>query len=245
MDKIKKKFAQLLLGALALSLLTTTAYADEAPPSLDFGSLLGDPQAQQEDAPPSVDINDVLGDQENNNNNNNNNNASSNEIDISANSISPRIFNPTVAETTLKFTINKDARVDVEIKDRVNQTVATLVSNQLLTDGEYEAKWNGTTNNQRGGTIVPNGDYTYKITAKNPSTGLAKDTATGTVTVRYTVPNQSGTNNFRSPESQNQAASTVALQNMSSGRTSETGPAVLLYSIFPLAGWITARRRRK
>lgn len=258
MNKSTKYISALTLSILVASTLATAAYAvNDAPPSLDFGSLLGDPQqndappnvnlddalgGQQNDAPPNVNLGDALGNQQDNNSNNGSNN--SNEIDITRDTISPKIFNPSVDETTLKFTLNKDARVDVEIKDRVNQTVATLASNQLLTAGEYEAKWNGTTNNERGGTIVPNGDYSYKITAKNPNTGLAKDTATGTVTVRYAVPEQRQNNFQNFDNSQNQAASTLAIQNRPSGRTSETGPGILLYGIFPLAGWVAARRKQ-
>jgi len=293
MKEIKKNISIFVLSILLLGSVTTVAYADDAPPSLNFGDLLDSspPSADLgdvmgDDSPPGVDFGNIMGDEANDgppgvdfgnilgdeaagadtgdgatpatgNDLNGDQDGDlgptdSGRLEISRDSISPKIFNPTVADTTLTFRVNQKSRVDVDIRNSMNQSVVKLVSNQLLTAGQYEAKWNGTTDNKRGGKVVPNGNYTYKITAKNPDTGLTKDTATGTVTVKYSTSQdgQSGQKSSRSTinfgsSSQNQAASTLAIQNRTTGRTSETGPGMLLYGAFPLAGWIAAHRKRK
>lgn len=246
MFKTKIKIS-ILTGLLLATLMPiTSVYASEAPPSLDLGSLLDEPAADA-DAPPSFNVDGLPDNNDNNDGNAADDNNNDNALKISGDSADPRSFNPLITDTTIKYKLSGDARVDVEIFDARNQKVATLTNNQALAKGDYNVKWHGTANNQQNGTIVANGEYTYKITAKDPDSGVAQDTATGNITVNYSRTNP--TNPVTTPRplppvgTQNPSG-TLVLQNMQSGRTSDTGPAMLLYSVFPLAGYIFTRRKK-
>lgn len=68
----------------------------------------------------------------------------------------PNPFNPI---TNIKFSVAKDAHVDLAVYDLSGRRIATLV-NETRAQGEHSVTWNGT--DDAGGT-VPSGMYFYKF----------------------------------------------------------------------------------
>lgn len=248
MLKTKIKISLLVTLIVTMFVPFSTTFAVEAPPSLDLGSLLEGPPSFNVDGIPEDDSgndnnNNDAGNNNDNNDNNNNNDDNNDDLRITNDSVDPRTFNPLTTDATIKYRISGPAKVDVEIFDSRGQKVAVLSNNQQLAAGEYSVKWKGTQNNQQNGTIVSTGEYTYKITAKDPNSGIAQATKQGSITVSYA--NVASENRPQpQPVRPQDPAGTLVLQNMQSGRTSDTGPAILLYSLFPVAGYLYSRRKK-
>lgn len=79
---------------------------------------------------------------------------------ITLNSIYPNPFNP---NTTIKYTISKDANVIVDIYNIKGQKVANLVNNYQKT-GAYEITWNGKNNENKA---LSSGIYFCKLISGN------------------------------------------------------------------------------
>lgn len=240
-----------LIPIIAFTLmLSAPAFAEDAPPSLniDFNQLQNNNNdSNSNDAPP--DFNFDLGNQgqpaDNNNNNNNQNDGGGVGIQITSHKADPRIINPLIQESTITYTINKDALVTVKILNANGQTATNILNNEAQTAGEYSVKWRGTDDNQRNGNIVDNGEYRYKITTANPTTSVITDSQEGTIVISYSSGNvQTSPRAVTFEPFNGQADAMMALQNTSSGRSAETGPEVLIYGLFPVAGYFYSRRKR-
>lgn len=100
---------------------------------------------------------------------------SSTDLDSSDNSVPqnikldqnfPNPFTPTDGRnlyTTIKFSISKESNVELSVYNILGQKVAVLV-NEKLTEGEYEANWNGKDLNNED---VSSGIYLYKLVDGN------------------------------------------------------------------------------
>lgn len=163
----------------------------------------------------------------------------------------PAGFNPTIESTKISYTLNKDATVNLIIMDDKGTTVATLVANQKMKAGSYFTSWNGTKDNTIGSTVLAAGTYTFKISAKNPTTGTLEDTSQSDINLVYS--NGGGAVTQTDAEkaaaakaaADAQAAATLALQNSKSGKTAKTGPDIFIYSFFPVVGYFISRKSRK
>jgi len=240
-----KKLIILTLSLLIFIAITLPVYAADAPPSLNLGSLLGD-SSSGDSSPPSADLSG-LGDSADNSQDPDAQNDA--ELpSLSRVSASPKLFNPLVQELIIKYTLSGNAKIDVEIFNLSGQLVTKLTNNQSLGAGEHTAKWKGTVNNQITGDIVPPARYKYKITVKNANTGEVITTQDAIITVAYdqagsgTSGTGSDTNNSNDISSTTQANASLALQNITSGRTADTGPGILLYGLFPLAGYFVRKK---
>ncbi|MBP7670747.1 hypothetical protein KA119_00445 [Candidatus Gracilibacteria bacterium] len=226
---------KLLLLSFLFSLFSFhSALAAEAPPSLDLGNLFGDqeqpPQLNldfenDEEQPPQLNL-DGLGDNQS-------------AFNISNARIQPSPFNPLVEDALVTYTLNGTALIEVKIQNFLGQTVTLITNNTVQSTGSQQAQWKGTIDNSDNGQLVESGTYTYKITARDQNTSAVLDTEVGSIIVQYA----SAANN---PVAQQQEIEAImAIQNTPNGttRTSETGPAMLLYTLLPIAGFVYARRK--
>lgn len=205
------------LSTALFLLISASAFAAESdtPPSLDV-----------DEGPPSLNI-------EIPNNNNDD------EIEITNVQADPDSFDPIAAFTEIKYEINKDAIIEIKILKPNNDTVVTLIDDEEKDAGEYEVKWYGREDNEEDGDSVPVGNYKFKIIAKNNTTEATEDTAEGNIEIVATAdrPDQPVTDG-------NQPQATMVLQNSATGSVSDTGPGVLIYFLFPLAGYLIAKRKK-
>lgn len=98
----------------------------------------------------------------------------------------PERFNPDDENTHVYFTINKDAKVTVIIRDDNNNLVRTLLDETNRNQGSHSVTWNG---EDRYGDEVDEGDYTYRITACAQNNTNDCDTETGNIEVDYDADN--------------------------------------------------------
>jgi len=73
----------------------------------------------------------------------------------------PNPFNPS---TEIKFTVEKDELVSLNIYDIQGRLVSSLIDNSFYSAGSYKKNWDG--KNQYG-TQVPSGMYLYKLESSN------------------------------------------------------------------------------
>jgi hypothetical protein len=177
-------------------------------------------------------------------------------IKITQHEADPDYFNPTTEETEIEYTISEDAILEITIVNISDQELVKLLDDEEVDEGSGEIIWLGTDDNTVGGTVLPAGVYKYKIKAKNVDTEATEDTEEGTVTLAYTEVAVEG--DSEDPESETSTDNTsdsdtgsssesdaiMAMTNTVSGETSETGPGVLIYSIFPVIGIFVARRKK-
>lgn len=184
----------------------------------------------------------------NNNNNNNNNNPQTPSTLISKVSVVPAAFNPTIDSTKISYTLSLKSAIDLKITDSLGQPVSTLTDSQTLSAGSYFVIWYGTVNNLQGGTVLHSGTYHYKITAKNIKTNKIDDTKEGDINLIFAAqqdPVIDPVVNGPTPEElAAQAKATLALQNTKKGKTAKVGPDILIYSVFPLIGYVASRRKK-
>lgn len=186
---------------------------------------------------------------------------------------SPQSFNPLVNDTKISFSVTAPAIISVRVYNSKGQVVVTLVNDDEVKKGDHFVWWDGTDSNTGKGDVVEPGKYQYKVSASDPKTDQTKDTETGEINVVYAKTSSAGSGDFEdggtvvatsvttttdnSGTSQNvigqtntqtqdqiyQANATMAMQNATTGTTSETGPGVLLYSLLPLAGYFLTRKK--
>jgi len=176
------------------------------------------------------------------------------DMEISDVSISKSKFNPDINEVQFVYTIDNDAEVVIEIYDSKGKLVTTI-KEEDQEKGQHVVWWNGSMGNELFGESIPDGTYTYKITATNSKDKTSKDTKEGQVIVDSTTgtgagdfedldgggtkpasTNTAGTNTGTLASASNNAqanASVLALQNSTTGQTAGTGPGVLLYLLIP------------
>lgn len=169
---------------------------------------------------------------------------------ISKVSVVPASFNPSIDSTKISYTTSLKSIIDVKITDSLGQPVGTLTDSQTLAAGSYFVIWYGTISNIQGGTVLHSGTYHYKITAKNIKTNKIEDTKEGNINLIFAAQQSP----VIDPETTNpgptaeelaaQAKATLALQNAKKGKTAKVGPGILIYSIFPIIGYIASRRRK-
>jgi flagellar hook assembly protein FlgD len=106
---------------------------------------------------------------------------------ISGVSVSPNPFDPDQTSTTFTFDLDKSADVKLEILGTTYSSTTTFAAGNDRTK-----TWNGRDNSNNQ---VPDGTYTYRLTATNPGTSSPSDVATGTIT----VDSDGGSNNDNAP----------------------------------------------
>jgi len=114
----------------------------------------------------------------------------SQKIVISDARISRSPFNPSVNSSSILYKLNRDALVTIEIFDSSKKKVATILDGKLkpaLTTTGIQANqaeyFYGKVNNDPKGQALPDGTYTYAITAANPKYATIKDTESNTVII--------------------------------------------------------------
>jgi len=114
----------------------------------------------------------------------------SQKIVISDVRVSRSPFNPSVNASSILYKLNRDSLVTIEVFDSSKKRVATLLDGKLkqalTTTGAQanQAEWfYGKVNNDPVGQALPDGTYTYTITAVNPKYATIKDTKSSTVIV--------------------------------------------------------------
>jgi hypothetical protein len=172
----------------------------------------------------------------------------------------PASFNPAIDSTKISYTTSANAMIDIKITDSVGQPAATLLDNQAINAGSASVDWYGTIGNKQGGTVLHSGTYKYKIVTKNTKTGAVEDSKEGTINLIYAAPDpvpdpvkdpekvltpdEQAAKDKLAKELAAQSAATLALQNAKKGKTAKVGPDVLIYGLFPLAGYFISRRRK-
>jgi flagellar hook assembly protein FlgD len=99
---------------------------------------------------------------------------------ISSDYASPTPFDPNHENTYVYFTLNTESEVTVEIYNGSTR-IDTLISYDTLSAGSHAKVWDGKYSSNNN--IVPEGTYTYKITAEKNNYNT--DIETGSVTVDY------------------------------------------------------------
>ena len=246
-----KKLITIILASIVM--MPVVMAEEEAPPSLtlNFNGNTAT-ETQDEEAPPSLNLNiddsteegtNTSNDDESQavpsggNNDDDDNSGQVQDIEIVSHSIFPETLNPLTEDAIITYRIRGNAKIDVKIYNSRDQLVQTLVANKLHASGEYQIKWYGTVNGEQAGTPLPVGNYSYKILAKNPSDSSLEDSATGTMNVRYFVP----TNNGNSDSDNDDAV--VVVNNTPPKNTAQTGPGLLLYTLFPVLGYSLTRKK--
>lgn len=103
---------------------------------------------------------------------------------ISAVNDSPDPFSPNGKNTnTIKYSLSKNIKISLNIYDKNNTLVKTLV-NGTISAGSRSAAWNGTNNT---GSLVNSGAYTYRVTAFNAKNKIV-DQVSGIISVDLTPP---------------------------------------------------------
>lgn len=183
-------------------------------------------------------------------------------IRIISDSVFPVGFNPILNETKITYDLSANAAIELTIFDDNGDTVISLIDGLEQGKGEHSVWWNGTDSKATNGKVVDPGAYEYKIIAKNPSTKVTEDTATGKINAVYfpagadfedtgvvSTPSEPvstpvPTSLASTPTNSTDAVATMALQSATSGHTAGTGPETLIYLLFPLTGHIVSRRKR-
>lgn len=169
------------------------------------------------------------------------------KVDVYEDGVSKPKFNPEVNSVKVYYKLDHDADVVVEILDSKGKTVVELLDEkQDKKSGLYSVWWEGTKDNKSNGQKVPDGTYTYKITATHPDYPTVQDSEEGPVTVDSNF--FEGTGDFEdlngggvqpeqgtlvTTQTPTQIVAAQTLQNATTGTTAGTGPGVLIYFLFP------------
>lgn len=173
-------------------------------------------------------------------------------IKITKVSAYPKGLHPSINSSKIYYTLSKEATLEIRISDHTGQTIIKLIDDQKVEAGDHFITWYGTQNNVKEGTALKNGTYKFKIIAKNPKTGDIEDTEEGEINLSYQSPptppvttgtGQTATGKVSGEAGKNQAKATQTLQNSTTGKTAKTGPGVLIYFLFPLAGYFISRKK--
>ena len=184
-------------------------------------------------------------------------------IKIKSADIWPKGFNPSLVLTKISFETTGTALIEVEITSSTGQKVVTLIDDEEAEADKYEIYWDGTDDpDESKGKVVPQGTYTWKVTAKDPTTKSIKDSESGTVNVVYnpggadfesstgagnsssiTSTSATSTSTQSAQNTQNTLAM-LSLQGATSGETAGTGPEMLVYLFLPAAGLLLRRKKR-
>jgi hypothetical protein len=69
----------------------------------------------------------------------------------------PNPFNPS---TAIRFSLPVENKISLIVYDMVGREVKTLIANQQMAKGAYQAEWDGTNN---AGNAVASGSYVYTL----------------------------------------------------------------------------------
>lgn len=101
-------------------------------------------------------------------------------LTITGNTVNPNPFTPGGTNTAIiSYNLSHEAAVSVKIYDSQNVLVKTLEQYTVKTSGANSVKWDG---RNLSGTVVPQGNYSYIVTAVNTEIGEAKPVS-GTITL--------------------------------------------------------------
>lgn len=89
------------------------------------------------------------------------------------------VYNPEDGQQAVNFTLEKDAKVTVEIRD-AKHLIATIAKDIDFTEGTQTVYWDG---KDKYGELADDGEYIYRITAKN---NAGKEVEEGSFTVQKT-----------------------------------------------------------
>ena len=103
---------------------------------------------------------------------------------ISSNIVSLNTFSPINESTTIYYDLSKTARVTLSIYNASGALVNTLESNAIKYTGLNSATWDGSNSSD---VVMPDGTYTYKITAID-MVGLSAQPVSGTITIKRGSP---------------------------------------------------------
>lgn len=197
-------------------------------PGVTFAAESDDPPSLELDMPPSLDAPPES-------------ESENDEIEITNAIADPNSFDPMSAFTEIKYEISKDAIIEIKILKPNNDTVITLVDDEQEDAGEHEVKWYGREDNNEDGDSVPVGNYKFKIIAKNTATEATEDTAEGNIEIVAATERPDQPDNGGSTDDDD---ATMVVTNAVSGNTAQTGPGVLIYFLFPLAGYLITKRKK-
>jgi len=176
------------------------------------------------------------------------------DLKITDHTVWPKGFNPLLAETKITYEISEDAIIKVKILNDTGVTVVTLIDDEEVDEGKYDVWWNGTDSTEDDGEVVSGGTYHYKILASDPDSEELRDSETGSINVVYTYSGDfegegdqttTGEETDTAETEDDQNAAIMTMQNTVDGVTSDTGPGILIYSIFPLGGFLIRKRWKK
>lgn len=240
---MKKLLTNLMLTALLAVSIANVVTAADAPPSVDLGGLLGGDEAE---APPQADLSGLADNPDpvveadqpaqdavvNNAASNNGGGANSQIIDgdiFSDVRLIPTQVNPTIQDSRIAFTVEREAQISIEVFDAAGNRVALLADKQEAQPNSYSEIWS-----PEG---IAAGNYTYRLTAFNLRDGAAIDIERKVVNITY------GSQPVdESPAQQNLAANVIASREQ--GDLSQTGPTALLYLLFPALGLVATRKKQ-
>ena len=169
---------------------------------------------------------------------------------ISKSSVLPKDFNPLIKATKISYTLTKKAKVEIRIVDKNGNTVVKLLDNKEKEATSHDVWWNGTDKTTSVGEVVPAGEYSYRIVVRDPATNAITDSKTGKVKATYagatpkaTTKKTTTATTAKKTTDPLQAKAIQALQNTKTGKTAETGPSMLIYTLFPLTAYLIRRKK--
>jgi hypothetical protein len=268
-----KKLIILTILALLLNVSGIHMVAYAAPPTLNLGGVGGDDddddeEEEEESAPPSLNLGGAGGDDDDDDDDDDDGEtpnygagspvenpappANNEAIRIVKSGAFPKVFNPVIDATEIAFELSNTAKVEVRITNSSDSIVTKLLSGSIVTAGEHAAVWFGTTNGLENGPVVAPGAYKYVIILTDPDTGEVKDSVQGRINVVLPAAPGTSTSKSSAPPSislpgggSSNSTATSTLHNSGSGvRIAQTGPAVAVYALAPLFGWIYRKRRK-
>jgi flagellar hook assembly protein FlgD len=158
-------------------------------------------------------------------------------------------FNPGQGEETeVKFTLNCSVLIELNILDSDDEIVVTLIDNVEKSATDHSLPWYGTANNSSSGESVESGTYQYQIIAKDIDSDEELETEEGDINViviEEDPPEEDPPEEDPPEEDPPDDEATEVLQNTDDGTTSETGPGILIYGIFPVLGVLYNRKKRR
>lgn len=229
-----KKIA--IVGAIfgGLMLASNLTFAADTPPSINFGSNIFN---SNNETPPGLELEGNLFTP---NTSTGTVITGSGAVQITQASAYPPAFNPSNGEkTTFTYKLSGNAVVALDILDGSDAIIVTLVDDEsVLGNQEVDVDWDGTDSATGSGVVVIAGNYKYQIIAKDAVTLQMQSVATGYVQVASTT-------DFETPVDVTDTGYTdVTLHNAPPTNTSGTGPEMLVFLLFPLAGYLATRKSR-
>jgi hypothetical protein len=183
--------------------------------------------------PPSIDLGDLM--------------SQTSELKVSKASAFPAGIDPTKNEkATITYAISATATVKIEIVDEAKSVIVILVNDEAKEGNQdYTIDWDGTDSPVGGGTVMPAGNYNYRITATDPNDEVNQDVVEGTIQLLYGGFTGNEDTDIVDDTAGNPGDNSVAnLHNAPPSDTSDTGPETLIYLLLPLLGPVVMKFRK-